>query len=176
MYSFPPVVSPGNSLKDSFTDRLLYGRLFVVLCMKRDKLKINIHAAVEKVFAAYPPAVCDKMKLLRDLVIETAKETEGLTELEITLKWGEPAFVTKHGSTLRMDWKTKTPDQYAMYFQCTSRLVETFRLLFANKFTFEGNRAIVFKLAQKLPVKELKACIKASLMYHKVKHLVTLGI
>ncbi|HRP57204.1 DUF1801 domain-containing protein [Agriterribacter sp.] len=116
------------------------------------------------------------MLFLRELVIETAEETEGLKELEETLKWGGPSFVTKNGSTLRMDWKTKSPDQYAMYFQCTSRLVETFRLVFDDKFQFEGNRAIVFQLNQKIPVNELKECIKASLSYHSVKHLLTLGI
>ena len=127
-------------------------------------------------FVSYPEKVRDKMQFLRELVIETAEETEGIKELEETLKWGEPSFVTKNGSTLRMDWKEKAPDQYAMYFQCTSRLVETFRLVFEYKFQFEGNRAIVFQLKQNIPVVELKKCIKASLTYHNVKHLVTLGI
>lgn len=140
------------------------------------KLKIIKNPKVDKVFANYPKNVRDEMQFLRELVIETAAETEGLKELEETLKWGEPSFVTKHGSTLRMDWKEKTPEQYAMYFQCTSRLVETFRLVFDNKFHFEGNRAIVFQLNQKVPVNELKECIKASLTYHSVKHLLTLGI
>jgi predicted DNA-binding transcriptional regulator YafY len=46
-------------------------------------------------------------------------------------------------------------------------------------FTEEGigySRAIVFQLNQEIPVLELKACIKATLMYHKVKHHITLGI
>lgn len=111
------------------------------------------------------------MQFLRELVIETAEEIEGLNEIEETIKWGEPSFITKKGSTLRMDWKEKTPDQYAMYFKCTSRLVETFRIVFDNKFQFEGNRAIVFQLNQKVPVNELKKCIKATLNYHNVKHL-----
>lgn len=139
-------------------------------------MKIIKNSKVDKVFANYPDNVRDKMLFLRKLVIETAEETEGLKEIEETLKWGEPSFVTKSGSTLRMDWKEKTPDQYAMYFQCTSRLVETFRLVFVNKFQFEGNRAIVFQLNQKIPSNELKKCIKASLTYHNVKHLMTLGI
>lgn len=94
----------------------------------------------------------------------------------LTLKWGEPSFVTKIGSTLRMDWKSKAPDQYALYFQCTSRLVDTFRMVFNHKFHYKGNRAIVFRLNQKIPVMELKECIKATLTYHEVKHLITLGI
>ncbi|BDD10830.1 hypothetical protein FUAX_32620 [Fulvitalea axinellae] len=131
---------------------------------------------VDEVFANYPDGVRDKMLFLKKLVIETAKETDGVDKLEETLKWGEPSFVTKNGSTLRMDWKRKSPDQYAMYFQCSSRLVETFRAVFEDRFEYEGNRAIIFQLDQDIPVTELKECIKATLTYHKVKHLITLGI
>jgi len=139
-------------------------------------LEIKTDPKVEEAFANYPDFVRDKMRYLRKLVIETAEETESITKLEETLKWGEPSFLTKNGSTLRMDWKKKTPHQYAMYFQCTSRLVETFRMVFDHKFQYEGNRAVVFQLNQKIPVSELKECIKAALTYHKVKHLMTLGI
>jgi hypothetical protein len=139
-------------------------------------LHIIRNTQVDTIFDNYPANVRDKMQFLRELVIEAASEIEGLTTIEETLKWGEPSFITKKGSTLRMDWKSNTPDQYAMYFQCTSRLVETFRLVYDKKFQFQGNRAIVFKLDQKIPVKELKECIKASLNYHNVKHLMTLGI
>jgi hypothetical protein len=140
------------------------------------RLILKTNPQVDEVFASYPDMVRGKMQFLRALVIETAEETESLNELEETLKWGEPSFVTKSGSTLRMDWKEKSPDQYAMYFQCTSRLVHTFKTLFDEKFHFEGNRAIVFQLNQEIPVLELKACIKATFLYHKVKHHITLGI
>ena len=116
------------------------------------------------------------MQRLRELVIETAEETAGISHLEETLKRGEPSFVTKNGSTLRMDWKPKKPDQYALYFQCTSRLVDTFRMVFDHKFQYEGKRAIVFKLSQEIPVEELKECIKTTLTYHKVKQLPMLGL
>ena len=139
-------------------------------------LKLITSPKVDAVFANYPGFVRDKMQSLRELVIETAEETEGVYKLEETLKWGEPSFVTKDGSTLRMDWKEKTPDQYAMYFHCTSRLVDTFRLVFNHKFQYEGKRAIVFQLNQKIPKAELKECIKAALTYHRVKELITLGI
>ncbi|WP_298263039.1 DUF1801 domain-containing protein [uncultured Lutibacter sp.] len=139
-------------------------------------LKLKTNPKVEVVFANYPSFVRDKMQHLRKLIIETAEETEEITVLEETLKWGEPSYITKNGSTLRIDWKEKSPNQYAMYFQCTSRLVDTFRLIFDHKFQYEGKRAIVFQLNQKIPEVELKECIKAALIYHKVKSLITLGI
>ena len=85
-------------------------------------LQIQTNPEVDLVFNHYPDSVRNKMLALRKLVIETAKEIDGITELEETLKWGEPSYLTKNGSTLRMDWKSKKPDQYAMYFKCTSRL------------------------------------------------------
>ena len=139
-------------------------------------LKINTNPAAKSVLDNYPDPVRDKMLALRDLIIETAKETDGINHLEETLKWGEPSYLTKHGSTIRMDWKPKKSEQYALYFQCTSRLVPTFKMVFNDTFEYEGTRAIIFQLDQKIPKAELKACIKAALTYHKVKHLITLGI
>ena len=140
------------------------------------ELEVSTDPEVEILFANYPDNVRERMLGLRDLILETARELDGVTALEETLKWGEPSYITKHGSTLRMDWKEKMPDQYAIYFKCTSRLVETFRTVFKNCFDFEGNRAIVFQMEDTIPKKELKECIRATLTYHKVKHLPTLGI
>ncbi len=140
------------------------------------ELEIKTNPEVEGVFKKYPESVRVKMEFLRALVIETAKEIDDITMLEETLKWGEPSYLTKFGSTLRMDWKSKKPDQYAMYFKCTSRLVETFKLTFKAVFTYEGKRAIVFGMEDEIPLEELKHCIKAALTYHKVKHLPSLGI
>lgn len=139
-------------------------------------LQIKVNPQVKLIFDNYPESVRIKMLALRKLVIDTASETDGITKLEETLKWGEPSYLTKNGSTIRMDWKSKTPDQFAMYFKCTSRLVETFKKIFNNHFEFEGKRAIVFQLQDEIPKEELKYCIKAALLYHKVKHLPTLGI
>ncbi|MDX1908442.1 MAG: DUF1801 domain-containing protein [Bacteroidia bacterium] len=141
-----------------------------------DKLIVQTDPRVNTVFVNYPDFVRDKMQYLRELVIETAGEITDLVVLEETLKWGEPSFIAKNGSTLRMDWKEKTPEQYQMYFKCTSRLVETFKIVFGDLFDYEKDRAIIFQLDQKIPVTELKQCIKATLMYHKVKNDVTLGI
>jgi hypothetical protein len=130
---------------------------------------------VSEVFDNYPTYVRERMYYLRDLVLKTASEIEGLEYLEETLKWGEPSYLTKFGSTVRMDWKEKTPEKFAIYFKCTSKLVPTFKTIYKNKFIFEGDRAIVFNLEDKIPDKELKHCISLALTYHKVKHLPLLG-
>lgn len=51
------------------------------------KLAEKSDPKVKAIFANYPDAVRDKMKVLRELVIETAEETEGIDELVETLKW-----------------------------------------------------------------------------------------
>lgn len=116
------------------------------------------------------------MKILRELVLEVAENHPEIENLEETLKWGEPAYLSKKGSTLRMDWKEKSPDQYALYFQCTTSLVETFKQVFGPLFRYEGNRAILFSLDEDLPLDEIKSCIQASLTYHRVKNQTDLGI
>ena len=126
---------------------------------------------VAEKFKAYPPGPRRAMLSLRELIFETAQETPGVGEIQETLKWGEPAYVTsnKTGSTVRIDWKSKQPRQYAMYFNCQTNLVETFRTLFPEDFQFEGNRALVFRLDQEVPTDALAYCIAASLTYHLKK-------
>lgn len=138
-------------------------------------MQLSTTPQAKQVFDNYPKEVQAQMQLLRTLVLEVAENIQGLEKLEETLKWGEPAYVSKHGSTLRMDWKAKKPDQYAMYFQCTSQLVPTFRFLYPEKLKFEGNRAVVFDLKEEIPEKEVKHCISMALQYHKLKHLPMLG-
>ena len=139
-------------------------------------LKIKTNPEVERVFQNYPTSVKSKIEELRQMIIETAEEAENIEWLEETLKWGEPSYITKIGSTLRIDWKPKVPDQYAIYFKCTSKLVPTFKEKFGDLFDYETTRAIVFKLDDQVPKAELKQCIKAALTYHKVKNLEGLGI
>jgi hypothetical protein len=127
--------------------------------------------AVAKVFGAYPPDIKRKLLVLRNLILATAAATEGVGELEETLKWGEPAYLTKNksGSLVRIDWKRTKPEQYAMYFHCQTNLIETFRAEFPTTFTFEGNRAILFGVDDTVPTKELSLCIAAALTYHRHK-------
>ena len=127
--------------------------------------------AVKAKFASYPTAVRQKMFALRELVLRTAASTPGVGEIQETLKWGEPAYLTKNktGSAVRMDWKAKDPHRYAMYFSCQTDLVETFRKMFPRDFTFEGNRALVFEVGSKVPQDALAISIAASLSYHARK-------
>jgi len=140
------------------------------------KLTIESDPRVAEKFKEYPPKARKKIKHLRKLIIETAKEHENVAQLEETLKWGEPSFLTKKGSTIRIDWKEKSPDQYAIYFKCTSKLVSTFKEVYGDTFKYETTRALVFNFEEKIPTEELKSCIAAALDYHNIKGKPLLGM
>ena len=131
---------------------------------------------VSQLLEKYPPKISVRLKELRSLIIETAEESEEVDKLLETTKWGEPSYLAPKGSTIRMDWKPRSPNQYAVYFTCSTKLISTFRDVFGPLFTFEGNRAIVFGLEDEIPVEPLKRCLKTALMYQAVKHLPHLGL
>jgi Domain of unknown function (DU1801) len=133
-------------------------------------MKPFTNAAVAQAFEAYPPNIRRKLLALRELILKTAASTEGVGKIEETLKWGEPAYLTSQtgsGSTVRIDWKSARPNEYAMYFNCQTTLVETFKTLFPGEFKFEGNRVIVFKESEPIPKDALAFCISAALTYHR---------
>jgi len=144
----------------------------------RKKTNIEIITSIEvtEKINQYPKDIQVKLEFLRNLILETASEIESINKIEETLKWGEPSFITKHGSTIRIDWKEKHPNQYAMYFHCKTKLIDTFKERYKNTFRFENNRSIVFNLNDNIPIEELKHCIELSLTYHSIKKLPMLGL
>jgi len=133
---------------------------------------------VAAVFAAYPKKIRAKLIQLRQLILDTAAKTEGVGELEETLKWGEPSYLTsksKTGSTIRINWKESLGERYAIYFKCTTPLVTTFRKIYPTEFEYEGNRAIIFHPDDKIPLTKLRHCIRLALTYHLIKDSLKTG-
>lgn len=131
----------------------------------------SMDSKVQAVFSSYPKDIRDRLRIVRKLIFATAAEIEVVGELTETLKWGEPAYLTersKSGSTIRMGWKKSVPTQYAMYFNCQTTLVDTFRTLFPE-LRFEGSRALVFEATEELPEESLTQCIALALTYHSSK-------
>jgi hypothetical protein len=134
--------------------------------------KAPMPSDIADVFAAYPPAVRRKLMAVRRLIFATAAATEGVGPLTETLKWGEPAYLTeasKSGSTIRLGWKPKAPERYALHVHCQTTLVDSYRTLFADELAFEGNRAVVLQVADPVPEAPLARCIAMALTYHRDK-------
>ena len=129
----------------------------------------------EAIINSYPPEASDKLYALKELIVNTASETDGIKKMRETLKWGEPSYVVNKGSTIRIDWKKRNPDYCAIYFICSTSLVATFRIIFGDELEFEDNRAILIPIQGQIPTKALKQCITLALTYHHVKHLPLLG-
>lgn len=130
--------------------------------------------SVKQKFETYPINIAGLLNNIRDLIYSVAKQDD-ISDITETLKWGEPSYISNIGSTIRFDWKAKYPGQYCVYFNCKTSLVETFKEVYGDIFTYEGNRAIIFQIDQTLPLKELAHCISMSLRYKKIKHLDLLG-
>jgi hypothetical protein len=111
---------------------------------------------------------------LRKLIFDTAKEIPEVVEVEESLKWGEPSYAPtkpKIGSPIRLN-RIKNKDQYAMFFNCNTNLVPTFKQMFPDTFKYGDNRSIIFNLNDKIPKKELRHCISLALTYHLNKNAI----
>ena len=138
--------------------------------------EIPINSEVAVIFNSYPQKIKSKLMFLRQLIFDTAASIEGIGEIEETLKWGEPSYLTtqsKTGSTIRIAWKESQKQKYSMFFKCTADLIPAFREKFPQKLKFGGNRSIDFNINDDVPVKELKQCIALALTYHRNKKLET---
>jgi hypothetical protein len=154
--------------------------------MKRTKKKTHLQArragpsdpAVDAVFAAYPKSLKAKLLALRRLILDTAAATKGVGELEETLKWGQPSYLTtatKSGSTIRIDQVKASASQYAVYFHCQTDLVATFRDLYPKELIYVGNRAVIFNADDAIPEAALRHCVALALTYHLRRRKPNLG-
>ncbi len=133
------------------------------------------NADVSAVFKGYPQQMREKLSKLRSVIVDAASELDVLKNLDESLKWGQPSYVVKGGSAVRLGLIGSDSDQYAMFFHCQTKLVSTFKQLFGNDFKYEGNRAIVFDKNDKMDTAALKHCVILALTYHSRKHLPMLG-
>lgn len=131
-------------------------------------------AATEK-FATYPDDVRVSLMAIREMIFAIA-EVHNLSPVEESLKWGQPSYSVKDGSPVRIDWSAKTPDQYSVYFNCSTKLVATFKEVYREKLQFNGNRELVINRGNALPVKPLQHCLEVALRYHSLKKLPLLGM
>ena len=122
--------------------------------------------AVAKAYDAFLPQQREGLLSLRNLIFETAEQTEGVGRLEETLKWGQPAYLTpetKSGSTIRLG----RPKQggIAIYAHCQTSIIADFQSLFPDEMTYEGNRAVHFTPEDELPMEALTMLIRSALTY-----------
>jgi hypothetical protein len=129
-------------------------------------------AAVEAAFDAHPEPVRARLLGLRAIILATAAETPGVGDLVETLKWGELAYLPRRartGTTIRINAVKRSLDRYGAYFNCKTTLLQTFRMIYPQAFTFEGDRALIFSVQDDLPEAAFRHCAALALTYHLQK-------
>lgn len=124
---------------------------------------------VAALFESYPKEIKAKLLFLRRLIFDVASRTNGVGELEETLKWGQPSYLTtqtKSGSLVRIDQIKSQEGKYAMFFHCQTTLVDSFKEMYRGQLEFGGNRSIIFDVKDRVPIDELSHCISMALTYH----------
>lgn len=128
---------------------------------------------VSATFDSYDSGVRAGLLDLRHLILATAEETDGVGRIEETLKWGQPSYLTaetQSGSTVRLaPTGDKSEHDYAMFFICHTNLVDRFRAQFGDALTYDGDRALLFSVGDRLPENELRECVAMALTYHLTK-------
>jgi hypothetical protein len=121
---------------------------------------------VKAKYESFGPRTRVKLLRLRELAFETAERIDA-GPLAESLKWGQPAFSTpgKTGSTFRLDEIKHSDGRYALYFLCQTALIGTFRELYADRFNFEGNRAINFEPDRAYDEADIAHCMAQAMTY-----------
>jgi len=132
-------------------------------------MKNTLPSDVAAVFRSYPKPVKEKLLMLRQLIYEVAGYTDGVGQIEETLKWGQPSYLTvspKSGTPIRIDRVGSDNDTYALYVHCQTTLIDTFKEMYPDEFTYEGNRSILFTVNDDINENALRHCISLALTYH----------
>lgn len=125
-------------------------------------------------FDSYPEAMRNKFMDLRELIYEVAAETDGVGQIEETLKWGQISYLTHHpksGTTIRIDEYQPESQQIAFFVHCQTSLVDTYREMVPNGFHYEGTRAVFWDNLNNGQIEQLKDFIELALTYHRRKRI-----
>lgn len=126
---------------------------------------------VKRTFASYPDPVRTRLLVVRDLILVTADELDGVGAIQETLKWGQPSYLTPEtgaGTTIRIaPTRRGSTHDYGLYVHCRTSLISTFRVMFGDVFDYERDRGLLFRTGDGLPTDELRQCIGLALTYHR---------
>lgn len=129
----------------------------------------NMPSEVAQAFAAYPSEIRARLMDLRAMIFRVAHGRPEIGPLTEALRWGEPAYITqatRSGTTIRLGCTKQEPAKCALFVNCRTNLIDTYRSLYPGEFTFQGNRAILLDISQDWPMDALEHCIGLALTYH----------
>ncbi|MHA1525022.1 MAG: DUF1801 domain-containing protein [Alphaproteobacteria bacterium] len=143
---------------------------------------------ITAVFNSYPSDVRARLLGLRRQILETAATTKGCGEIEETLKWGQPSYLTarpksgttirlgapkgaagRSGTTIRLGAPKGAAGRYGFYVHCQTSLVDFYREIYPVEFDYEGARGVIMQADRHYDEAAIRHCIALALMYHQNK-------
>ncbi len=119
-------------------------------------------------YRSFPAPLQNPLLALRQRIFEVAAATPAIGAIAETLKWNEPAYHPvrpRIGTTIRLGPVRGECDAYALYVHCQTSLAGTFRQLYPGILRVDGERALVFRLNDAVPLEALDHCIALALTY-----------
>ena len=123
-------------------------------------------APVNKVIQTYPTATRAGVLSLRSLIYDVASTLPQIGQLNETLKWGQPAYLTtkRAGSTLRLG--PHRDASFAIFAHCQSTIITSYAQAFPGWDRLDGNRAVLFDTPDQIEPERLRHLIRHALTYH----------
>jgi hypothetical protein len=121
---------------------------------------------VNDIFDSYPSLTKVKLLEIRELIFSVADKDPEIGEIEETLKWDVPSYLTKKpksGTTIRLSPFLDGENGFSFFTHCQSSMISDFKQLYP-KLHYEGNRAIHFSFNESLDT--IKHFIYLALTYH----------
>ncbi len=109
-----------------------------------------------------------KLLRLRALIYDVADAHPDVGNMEESLKWGQPSYVAedKTGTPIRLGMEKKAPGTIGLYVNCSTTLIETIKHIYGDKLRYDGNRGILFDIADEIPEDIMRHAIELALTYH----------
>ncbi len=130
-----------------------------------------MNIGVKKVYDSYPENVNKKLQILRKLIYQVAQEIKVTWDIQETLKWWEPSYITSQntGTTIRLALVKWTQNKFGIFFNCKSSMITSIKEVFWDQFEYQGNRALIFSTQDVLNFNNIKYCFELALTYHLKK-------
>jgi hypothetical protein len=116
---------------------------------------------VQEVFEGFVPEARAGLMRLRALIL---REAEAIGPVEETLRWGQPAYIVKGGSPIRLG--VPKTGGFALYVICSTSLIDDFRPVAPKDMRVEGKRAVLFASLDEIDEGALALLIRRALRYH----------
>lgn len=119
---------------------------------------------IQAAFDKFSPDERKKLLVVRRLIFECAAAI-GANPVAESLRWGQPSYLVKNGSSLRLGiGKT---GQAAIFAHCQSSIISNFATVFGADFQLDGTRAVYLDQVEQGVLEKLRFLILHGLQYKR---------